>query len=227
MKNVYVKTANVAAFAGAMNRLKDRASGVPGMALAYGEPGLGKSRAAVWWTAANEDAVYIRAKAVMTPRWLLEELAAELGEEPARRASELFRQCQANLKERPRMVLVDEVDFLVRDPRLIETLRDLHDSSGAPIVMLGMNGAEKKLARYKHICDRFSEIVHFRELSLADVRLIAEQLCEVKLSVDAVDYLHVQARRFRQVVMALYRAEHIARANSLKEVTAAHLGGAK
>jgi len=227
MKTDYVKTANVAAFAGALARLKDRASGVPGLALVRGDPGLGKTRAAIWWVATNEDAVYLRANALMTPRWMLEELAAELGEEPARRSSELFRQCQANLKERSRMVLVDEVDFLLRDPRLIETLRGLHDSTGAPIVMIGMNGVEKKLARYKHINDRVSEVVHFRELSLNDVRLIADKLCEVKLAPDAVEQLHMQSRRFRQVVTTLYRAEHVARANSLKEVTAAHLGGVK
>jgi len=62
---------------------------------------------------------------------------------------------------------------------------------------------------------------------LSDIKAIADQMCEVKLSEDAVQYIHSQANRFRRVVVQLYKSESIARANSLKEVTAAHLQGVK
>jgi DNA transposition AAA+ family ATPase len=225
MKKAFITTSNVRMFSTAMLGLQNRQDRVPGFGLVYSEPGLGKTESAIWFTASHPDAVYIRAKAVMSPRWLLEELAGELGEQPAWRTADLFRQCCANLTETRRIVLVDEVDFLVRDPRMIETLRDLHDSTHTPIVLMGMNGVEKKLARYKHIYDRFAEIVHFHELDRSDMKLISEQLCDVKLTPDAVDYLYSQAKRFRQAVRMLYKAEHIARNNSLKEINAAQLAG--
>jgi DNA transposition AAA+ family ATPase len=226
MKKVFARTSNVNSFITAMNRLQHREDGIPGMALLFGEPGLGKTRTTLWWCAQN-DGVFIRTKKLMSGRWLLEEIAAELGEAPMRRVSDLFRQCVEMLLEKPRTVFVDEVDYLTHDARIIETLRDIHDTTGTPVVFIGMGMADKKLMRFKHLYDRFSEIVKFHDLSLADVKAIAEQMCEAKLSDDAVSYVHTQANRFRRVVVQLYKCEALARTNSLKEVTAAHLTGVK
>jgi len=208
-----------------MSRLQNRQEGIPGMALVYGEPGLGKTKTALWWIAQN-DGVFIRTKKLMTGRWLLEEIVAELGEAPMRRISDLFRQAQEQLLEHPRTIFVDEADYLSHDARVLETLRDLHDITGSPIVLIGMDQADKKLARYKHLYDRFSEIVHFKSLTEQDIRMIADQLCEVALSDDAISYIAEQANRFRKIVVWLYRAEAIAKANSLKVVSAQHLNGA-
>ena len=51
MKIEFIKTTNVKNFITLMNNLINRAKGVPGMALVYGEPGLGKTRVATWWSA--------------------------------------------------------------------------------------------------------------------------------------------------------------------------------
>jgi DNA transposition AAA+ family ATPase len=226
MKKVFAKTSNVTNFVSAMNRLVNRQDGIPGMALTFGEPGLGKTRTTLWWCAAN-DGVFIRTKKLMTGRWLLEEVVAELGEAPANRTATLFRQAVDQLLERPRVLFFDEADYLAHDARVIETLRDIHDTTNTPVVFVGMDQADKKLARFKHLYDRFSEIVKFQPLSLSDVKAIAEQMCDVKLSDDAISYTHSHANRFRRVVVQLYKAEAMARANSLKEVTAAHLQGVK
>jgi len=225
MKKVFARTTNVEKFMLAMTRLQNRQEGIPGMALVYGEPGLGKTKTSLWWIAQN-DGVFIRTKKLMSGRWLLEEIVAELGEAPMRRTSDLFRQAQEQLLEHPRTIFVDEADYLSHDARVLETLRDIHDITGAPIVLIGMDQADKKLARYKHLYDRFSEIVHFKPLNEQDIRTIADQLCEVTLSDDAVSYIAQQANRFRRVIVWLYRAEAIAKANSLKQITAGHLNGA-
>ena len=226
MRKVFAKTRNVEVFLGAMARIMNRQEGIPGMALIFGEPGLGKTKTALWWIAQN-DGIFIRTKKLMTGRWLLEEIVAELGEQPAQRVSELFRQAQDQLLERPRPIFVDEADYLTHDVRVLETLRDLHDVTGVPVIFIGMDHADKKLARYKHLFDRFSEIVKFNPLDEKDIKMIAEQLCEVKLSDDAIQYIASQANRFRRVLVWLYKAEAIARANSLKEIQAKHLNGGK
>ncbi|ODA43276.1 putative prophage MuSo1, DNA transposition protein [Thermodesulfovibrio sp. N1] len=217
MKRIFARTTNVERFAGAMTRLMNRQEGIPGMALIFGEPGLGKTKTSLWWIA-NNDGIFIRTKKLMTGRWLLEEIVAELGEQPARRVSELFRQAQDQLLERPRPIFVDEADYLTHDVRVLETLRDLHDVTGVPVIFIGMDHADKKLARYKHLFDRFSEIVKFNPLTEHDIRMIADQLCDVRLSDDAIQHIATQANRFRRVMVWLYRAEAVAKANSLKEV---------
>ena len=228
MKKVFAKTSNVNNFVTAMNRLTNREDGIPGMALLYSEPGLGKTRTTLWWCAQN-DGVFIRTKKLMSGRWLLEEIVAELGEAPDKRVSDLFRQAVSQLFERPRTLFIDEVDYLTHDARIIETLRDIHDTTGTPVVFIGMGHADKKLLRFKHLYDRFSEIIKFQDLSVKDVGAIAEQMCEVKLTDDAISYIHSQANRFRRVVVWLYKCEAIARTNSLKEIPAAYLmnGGKK
>ena len=55
MKKVFVKTNNVKRFITMMNNLLNRAEGVPGMGLVYGEPGLGKTQAIKWWAFKNID----------------------------------------------------------------------------------------------------------------------------------------------------------------------------
>ena len=35
--------------------------------------------------------------------------------------------------------------------RAIETLRDIHDKTDVPVVLIGMANANRKLMRYKHI----------------------------------------------------------------------------
>ncbi|MEW6115349.1 MAG: AAA family ATPase [Nitrospirota bacterium] len=226
MRKIFARTSNVGAFVSAMTRLLKREDGIPGMSLIFGEPGLGKTRTTLWWCAQN-DGVFIRTKKLMTGRWLLEEIVAELGEAPMRRTSDLFRQAVDQLLERPRTLFIDEADYLAHDARVIETLRDLHDTTGTPLVLIGMDQADKKLMRFKHLYDRFSEIVRFHPLSESDVESVAEQMCEVKLSDDAVSYIHNQANRFRKVVIWLYRCESIAKVNSLKEINAAHLQGVR
>jgi len=226
MKHVFVKTSNVKNFISAITRLQNRQPDIPGMALIYSEPGLGKTRTTLWWCAQN-DGVFVRTKKLMTGRWLLEEIVAELGEAPMRRTSDLFRQAVEQLLEKPRTLFIDEADYLTHDARVIETLRDIHDTTGAPLVMIGMDQADKKLMRYKHLYDRFSEIVRFHPLTVEDVRTIAKEMCEVEVTDDAISFIHSRANRFRRVIVWLYTVEKLARANGLKKVTAEHLKGVK
>lgn len=226
MRRIFAKTSNVQNFTAAMERLQQRQDGIPGMALVFGEPGLGKTKTTLWYVAQNP-AVLVRTKKLMSGRWLLEEIVAELGEAPEKRVSDLFRQCEEQLLDRPRTLFIDEVDYLAHDARIIETLRDIHDCCGTPVVFIGMGQADRKLLRFKHLYDRFSEIVRFQDLSLQDIKSIALQMCEVKLTEDAVSYIHTQANRFRRVLVWLYRAESLARTNNLKEITAAHLNRGK
>ncbi len=226
MKKVFASCSNTSRFVSAMERLQERDGDLPGMALIFGEPGLGKTKTALWWALQN-NGVFVRTKKLMSGRWLLEEIVAELGESPAYRTSDLFRQCVEQLLARPRTLFIDEVDYLAYDARVLETLRDIHDVAGTPMVFIGMDKADKKLNRYRHLYDRFMEVVRFQPLTRDDVAAVAEQLCEVRLTGDAIDLIYADAGRFRQVIKWFYRAEAIARANNAPEISGADLDGRK
>ena len=177
MKKVFVKTKNVKQLISMMNRLRERQDGVPGMGLVYGEPGLGKTYAITWWAAQN-DAILIRSANLMSAKWLLEEIIAELGEIPYNKYSDVFNQVIAQLIKTPRTIIVDETDYLTIDSRAVETLRDIHDKTNVPIVLVGMGTANKRLQRHKHLYDRLLEIVKFEPFCKQDITSIIDQLSE-------------------------------------------------
>lgn len=199
MRKIFVKTQNVKNFIALINSLQNKPDGVSRMALVYGEPGLGKSQTALWWAVKN-DAVYLRSSNMMSGRWFLEELAEELGETPYYRSSDLMKQVVNQLVSIPRVIIIDELDYLLGDLKTIETIRDIYDRTNVPILLMGMNKADKKLSRYRHIYDRLSEILKFESFSLLEVKNIIEQLSEVEISDDAINLIHSKANRFRQIV---------------------------
>ncbi len=215
MRKIFVKTQNVKNFIALINSLQNKPDGISKMALVYGEPGLGKSRTALWLAAQN-DAIYIRSTNLMTGRWFLEELVDELGEIPRYWTSDLFKQCVNKLLERPQMIIIDEIDYLASDQKTIETIRDIHDKTNVPIIFVGMTLAQKKLQRYKHLYDRLSDIVQFKSFSVIDVQEIISQLCEVEVTEPAVSIIHNQANRFRQIVRIINRLEAVAKTNNIE-----------
>ena len=125
MRKLFVKTHNVKNFVELMNNLIDKSNEVPKMGLVYGDPGLGKTRVAVWWANRN-DAVYVRAQNNMTSHGILEKIVEELGEAPSKKSTDLMKQCIAHLRLNPQVIIIDEVDYLIGRSKTIETLRDLH-----------------------------------------------------------------------------------------------------
>ena len=217
MKKTFVRTQNVKNFIALINSLQNKPDGISKMALVYGEPGLGKSRTALWLAAQN-DAVYIRSSNLMTGRWFLEELAEELGEMPKYYTSDLFKQCINKLLEKPQTLIIDEIDYLAGDQKTIETIRDIHDKTNIPIILVGMTLVEKKLSRYRHLYDRLSDIVKFKAFSTPDISEIINQLCEVKVTESAISLIHLQSNRFRQIIRLISKIESVARTNNLEIV---------
>lgn len=160
MKKIFVRTQNVKNFIGLVENLINKPKNIPKMGLVYGEPGLGKSQTALW-LACKYDAIYLRATNLMTGRWLLEELVKELDEIPKFLTSDNFNLVVKKLKQDPKIIFIDEIDYLMNNYKTIETLRDIHDETNCPIIFIGMGLAHRKLERYTHLYDRFSEVLSF------------------------------------------------------------------
>lgn len=224
MHKLFVKTRNVKNFVGLMNNLIDKSNDVPKMGLIYGDPGLGKTQTAVWW-ATNNDAVYVRAQNKMTCRWLLEKIVYELGESPSRKMADLIEQCITHLRLKPQVIIIDEVDYLINRHRIVETLRDLHDLTGVPIVLIGMQEAKTKLGKYRHLYDRISEIIEFKSFSKDDLDVIVEELSEIKITDEAKEIFFEKTNRFRQVIKWISLLENLAKTNGLNKIDVKQVKG--
>lgn len=217
MKKVFVKTNNVKRFITMMNNLQNRAEGVPGMGLVYGEPGLGKSQAINWWAFKN-DAILVRCTQLMTAKWLLTEILDYMSEIKPYSISDCFNEVIRNLLITPRVLIVDEIDYLTIDSRAVETLRDIHDKTNVPVILVGMTNANSRLKKFSHLYDRLSEIVKFEKFSKNDIKTIVKELSEIEMTDCAIKYIYSNLNRFRQIVKVINKAEILAKANGLSSI---------
>lgn len=218
MNKTFIKTQNVKNFIGLVENLINKPKNIPKMGLVYGEPGLGKSQTALW-LACKYDGIYLRASNLMTGRWLLEEIVKELDEIPKFLTSDNFNIVVKKLKQNPQVIFIDEIDYLMNNYKTIETLRDIHDETGCQIIFIGMGLAHRKLERYKHLYDRFSEILKFETFGVNDIGQIINQLSEISFTPDAVEYIHTKFNRFRQIVQLINQMETFSKDNNLAEIT--------
>lgn len=154
----------------------------------------------------------------MTGRWLLEEIAKEMNEIPRYLTSDNFNLIVQKLKQKQQLIIIDEIDYLINNLKTIEILRDIHDETDCPIIFVGMGLVHKKLERYKHLFDKFSEIVKFETFSIQDLKQIFEQLSEVTVNIDTIEFIHKKYNRFRQIVQLISQLEIIAKDNNLQEI---------
>jgi DNA transposition AAA+ family ATPase len=221
--DVFAQTHNVRQFAAAMDRLLTLPEDMPRMALVSSKPGLGKTRTVAWYIIQHRG-IHVTAIEIMTPRWFLRTLVRELGHEPYHHTEAVYEQAAGLLVEHGGPLFIDEADFLIKE-RISEVLRSLHDLTHVPMVFIGMENAERKFMRYRHLYDRFSERLEFTPLSGQDVAQVAAQMCEVPLEPDAVALItETSLGNFRRVKQEFRRAERIARTNGLKKISAENLG---
>ena len=218
MNKTFVKTTNVKNFIGLVENLINKQKNIPKMGLVYGEPGLGKSQTAMW-LACKYDGIYLRASNLMTGRWLLEEMVKELDEIPRYLTSDNFNIVLKKLKQNPQVIFIDEIDYLMNNYKTVETLRDIHDETDCPIIFIGMGLAHRKLERYKHLYDRFSEILKFETFGVNDLSQIIGQLSEIKFTLESIEYIYTKYNRFRQIVQLINHVEIIAKENNIQEIT--------
>ena len=82
-----------------------------------------------------------------------------------------------------------------------------------------MGLAHRKLERYKHLYDRFSEILKFETFGVNDLSQIFNQLSEITFTPDAIEYIYPKYNRFRQIVQLINQMETFTKDNNLKEIT--------
>lgn len=208
MKSTIVPVKNVMSLAQMGERLRERPLGTPGIALVWGKPGLGKTTAIAWY--ANQvNAVYVRAYRCCTPLGLLQDICAELGLERYRSHKQCLDEVTRALTEEERPLFIDEADYLVESTALIEVVRDIHDLSAAPLMLIGMDQIAKKVRRYPQFESRVMQWMQFAECDAQDARKIADDMLEgVQVTDDLLAHLLVTAKgEIRRLVVGLAQIE--------------------
>jgi len=149
------------------------------------------------------------------------EMAASLGLTPAGTSRGNLPQIREELYKRPRLVILDEADYIIRKQEILDTVRDLHDKTSSPFVLVGMAGSWEAVSRKSPpFGDRVSQVVEFTPLSATDVQVIAAELCDLKLTAEVAAQIQRQAEgNFRKTVVLLSHVETVRKANPDKEIT--------
>lgn len=221
MRTKIVPVTNVTRLAEAGDALLNRAPGMPGMGLCFGPSGFGKTTA-IAWLATRQHGVFVRARATSTPTSLLENICRELNIAARNRISQTVDVLVEKLAETGRPLFVDEADYVVGQQRLVDTLRDVHDLSSVPVILIGMAGIDRKISTSPQLAGRIAQWVEFQAASLEDSRLLTKELCEVTVADDLIAELHTRANgSVRNLVVGLGKIEQFARSRSAGKVALA------
>lgn len=209
---------NVAALQGAFETLSSRDAGIPGMGLVHGFTGAGKTTA-ISWLVNRSNGVYVRALSTWTPNAMLGSIIHELGATALHRSSHMLRYIVKELEQSNRPLFVDEVNYFAANGDMLDTLRDIHDISNVPVILIGHEGTERRLVHRAQLARRISEWVEFRPLDKEDARVLADTVAEVNIADDLLVDLHTQAKgSIGLMTVGLARVEQMAKANGWKTV---------
>lgn len=126
-----------------------------------------------------------------------------------------------------RLLIIDEADRLKMAG--LEQLRDIFDGGGIGLVLIGMPGLEKRLARYPQLYSRIGFVHEFRPLSQEEVRrLLQERWCPPGFSLPGegltdeegiAAIIRVTGGNFRLLHRLLTQIARIMHINALTAVT--------
>lgn len=199
--------ANVALLMAAMCRAQDSATPERLLVL-HGHAGWGKTTAAGY--AANKLRGY---RVECCNHWgrkaLLAAILYEMGIPAGHSVNEMFNQAVEQLAKSGRPLIVDEADHLVKNS-CIELVRDIHDKSGAVVLLCGEEMLPKKLERWARVHSRVLEFVAAMPADVNDVTTLARLYCPgVEIGADWLKELHNQTGgNTRYVCHNLHRARH-------------------
>ncbi len=203
-----------------VNRLIDRPSGVPGLGVMHGESGIGKSYATIY--AQNKTrAIRVEVGESWTKAVFLKAVLREGGvPDPKGTVASLAEQAIMLLGDDPRRpLIIDEADKLV-DKKMIELVRELHEHSQVPILLVGEEQLPKKLMLIERVHNRVLDWLPAARCDLEDCRKLAVIFLPGVVIDDALlDHVRLEGDgRARRIVVTLTNMAEWARNRGLKAV---------
>ncbi|OYT15203.1 MAG: hypothetical protein B7C24_14290 [Bacteroidetes bacterium 4572_77] len=146
---------------------------------------------------------------------------------PRGSANSILGMCIDMLQKSPQTIVIDEIDYAINNRLILETIKTIVDKTFSEIIMIGMDNSKSKLLRKApYIHSRVCYWVEAKPLTLEDVAIVCNDICEVKLDAKLVEHLHKLCKgRLRELVKQLHVIECVALPNGIKELTYAEYMG--
>lgn len=168
---------NVVAFNLLVKRVVNRADGLPGMACFHGRSGLGKTKSAIYG-ANTSRAIYVEVGQFTSAKSLLRSVLIELGmNNPRGTIAEMIEQAIYRLSADIRRPLIVDEAHHIAERSFVDVLRELHDKSSAPVIMIGEETLPASLEKFERVHNRILEWVGAEACDLADARSLAKAYC--------------------------------------------------
>lgn len=212
---------NVAAFMAMTVRLIERDPHLPGIGVCHAPSGYGKTYASIF--AQNKTkAIRVEVGDSWTRRTLLRAILREVGVTAKNRGtiSDMAEEVIMALGNEPsRPLIVDEADKLV-DKGMIEIVREVHEHSGAPVILIGEERLPQKLIAVERLHNRVLDWLPMQACDAEDTKNLAAAFAsKVDLDPDLLNAIRVASGgRARRIVVNISRAAEYARNRSLKKL---------
>ena len=189
---------NVQRLLDAYDRLRARSVDEVCFLVVEGRQGYGKTHAIHWWATRN-GCPYVRSSTTWTPRRMLQALLKHLGcprppgdtgavHGSCRRAAGCGVGTRRGASE-DYALIIDEADLIARQRVLTETVQELGDLTGHPIVLVGSTDLASRLDMHLGFSRRIWDLVEFRAATIRDVGNLARSLCRYRIADDLALWL--------------------------------------
>lgn len=218
MKEVIVETTAMSRFYAAVDELTQSGRNLSGFVLAHGQAGRGKSVAA--------DSYYIQRGGVYVRVWenwsqtaflqrLLFEVRGKNLDMPRHTGNRCKEMAVAILEENPQPIFIDEADRL--SIGRIEDLRDIHEMTSAPIVLIGEESIFGLLHERRRVWSRVVHEIEFGPINAAEVGVYALQAADLNIPANVCQKIATKAEGdFRLVRNMMLLIEAAAKASDKK-----------
>ena len=215
-RTIFIETSNVTKFNTAISSLESIDNGELGFALAYGQAGRGKTETALTYQARN-GGIFLRVRQSWTQNAFLTALAKKMYLNPARSSAACKDRIIDRLNAEPQTIYVDEADRL--HIGRIEDLRDIHDETRVPIVLIGERELHGVLGEKRRLWSRVKQVVEFEPVAEEDVAILGNGAAALNIDADACGLIVQKADGdFRLVWTLIAGLEKAARARQTDQV---------
>jgi DNA transposition AAA+ family ATPase len=167
---------------------------------------------------------YFVVKDFQSVSWLTSALADEICGYSYSNIRENYQAIIGALRQRPRGLIIDEAHGIARNSSRFEVLRYISDEAGVPLVLSGTEDLARAIHALPPLESRVAGWTTIALCNFADVKLFAEELCEIAIADDLLKtVLEVTAGSARGIVIALSRLESLAHRRGMKRLRLADI----
>lgn len=188
-----------------------------GLGMIYGRPGLGKTTYAQR-IAFQRNYIYLRLESMTTPKAFSTMLLTTLYRKfdlgnfiPTGSTNNLFKLCMQILDEHPdTVIIIDEIDYAFKLDKVLGAIRDIVDETLTIIILVGMQNAKDRLSQIsEHYFDRCNAFYQFKPPTKTDLRLIADEVLDVKVDAATIDRIFEYSKgSLRRAIKMLHGYEN-------------------